>query len=351
MSGSSLDGLDVVYCSITLTPSPDFTILFARTYAYTESERTMLAHWSTRRALATEEEDIRFAEIMAGYIQQFIRTHNIVRIDAIASHGHTTYHQPDLGRTQQIGDPHTMARILQVPVIGQFRQADVDAGGQGAPLVPICDAMFFAGYDACLNIGGIANISYQTTSGRIGFDICGANQLLNHFAQKAGVDFDAFGNIAASGTIHQETLFKLNAEPYLRSAPPKSLDNYTVFQTAITTLENAALPVADALATAVGHIAQQIAQVIRNQPDRRPADAYTLLVSGGGAFNAHLISSIEQYAGIHIRIPEENIINYKEALAMALMGVLFLEGKPNCLPSVTGARTAVCGGVLALPTK
>lgn len=351
MSGSSLDGLDIVYATIQLEPAPKFTILAAETISYASEVLNILQSISKAKEPLDKQTDIWFAEIMAAHILQFMRVHQIVQVDGIASHGHTTIHQPQAGITQQIGCPQTLANMLNLPVIGRFRQLDIDAGGQGAPLVPLCDDLFFSEYDACLNLGGIANISYRTQQGRIGFDICAVNQVLNYFAQQAGFAFDDNGHLAASGIVNQTVLTQLNALPFYQQPAPKSLDNAWAHASVIPLLRDAQLSAADALATATEHIAQQIANTIRNQPDARPIAQYTVLVTGGGAWNGFLIESICRKVGVTLHVPDATIVNYKEALAMALMGVLRIERKPNFLPSVTGARYAVSGGEIALPNK
>ena len=351
MSGSSLDGLDIIYVSIQLDPAPVFRIIAAETIPYADAVFNKLQNINVAHQAVDNQTDIWFAEVMAEHIQQFIRHHQIKEIDCVASHGHTTIHQPSAGITQQIGCPQTMANLLHVPVVGRFRQSDIDAGGQGAPLVPMCDALFFAENDACLNLGGIANISYQTEQGRIGFDICGANQILNYFARLAGHAYDEDGRMAASGVVNEQVLAQLNGLSFYEQAPPKSLDNAWVHAAVIQLLRDAQLSTADALATATAHIAQQIAHVIRKQPGARPFAQYTLFVTGGSAWNGFLIESICRTIGVTVHVPDATIVNYKEALAMALMGVLRIEHKPNFLPSVTGADIAVSGGEIALPIK
>ncbi len=351
MSGSSLDGLDIVYAHIQLEPQPTFRIIAADTFAYTDAELQVLRVVSRTSMHTDDQTDRWYGAISAAYIRRFIQQLGNPSVDLVASHGHTTLHKPALGISQQIGDPQVMADALRLPVIARFRQADVDAGGQGAPLVPLCDQLFFAEYDACLNIGGIANISFETPDGRVGFDICGANQILNFFAEQAGWPYDAEGEMAAAGEKDAALFDQLNAIPFLSASYPKSLDNHFVHRAFIEPLQRAPLMLNDKLATAAHHIAYQIARVIEQQPGRRALADYRLLVTGGGAFNRHLIKLIEEHAGIRIQLPDKIIIQYKEALAMALMGVLRHENRPNFLPSVTGARIAVSGGVIATPGK
>ncbi|HMX03768.1 MAG TPA: anhydro-N-acetylmuramic acid kinase [Chitinophagales bacterium] len=351
MSGSSLDGVDIALCEIKLEAQSSFEIIAAETYKYANQE---ISYIKSLLPVITDDHHAAhtfFAEIFARHITQFLKLFPDRQIDFIALHGHTLLHFPAQGVSLQLGDPQLMANILGIPVIAHFRQADIDAGGQGAPLVPMCDVIFFKQYDACLNLGGIANISFESASGRIGFDVCACNQLLNYCAAMAGLDYDPEGELAAAGMIDQDLLDQLNAVPYLDMPWPKSLDNHFVHRAFIDTIAKSTIPLNDKLATAVEHIAIAIAAVIIAQPERRPLHQYQLLVTGGGAYNTFLIERIAANAGIKITLPGDKIIQYKEALAMALMGALRIQSKPNFLQSVTGAKTAVSGGVIAYPEK
>lgn len=345
MSGSSLDGLDIAYTEIETGAENKFRILHAQTIAYDTSIKKFLQQIDITKQNFQFEENY-FAEITAHAVNQFISDFHIEKIDFIASHGHTIYHYPAEKRTLQIGDGKRISEITQHTVISNFRQADLDAGGQGAPLVPVCDALFFNGYDACLNIGGIANISFEKNNLRIGFDICGANQLLNACAAELNLPFDHAGEIAATGNVNEELLSRLNNNFFFKKQFPKSLDNHFVEMHFTKLLSESEIATADKLATANKHIATQIANCIRQQTTSeqiQPSD-YRLLVTGGGAYNTFLIQTIEKSAGIQIHLPAKEIIEYKEALAICLMGVLRMENKPNFITSVTGAAYAVSGG-------
>lgn len=351
MSGSSLDGVDVALCSLHIGNKPSFVLHAAETFPFTAEELSYIRSLTPDMHADLSDAHRFFAELFARNVRSFQRNHAPVHIDLIASHGHTLFHYPAQGVTCQLGDPQQMANMLGSPVIAHFRQADIDAGGQGAPLVPMCDVMFFQDADACLNLGGIANISFDTDKGRIGFDICACNQLLDHCARMAGLDYDPEGELAAAGTVDAELFSQLGAVPYLQMPWPKSLDNHFVQRAFVETLTRSNALLNDKLATAVEHIASEIAAVIIAQPGRKDLSAYRLLVTGGGAFNTFLINRIAARANIRIELPDSMIIQYKEALAMALMGALRWESRPNFLPSVTGAKTAVSGGVMAVPEK
>lgn len=352
MSGSSLDGLDIAYTIIETGVEIKFKIVHAKTYAYDDAIKNYLRNINISKSDYSEEENY-FAEISATFVNQFIKEYQIQQIDFIASHGHTVYHYPEKKATLQIGDGKVMSQLTKLTVINNFRQKDMDAGGQGAPLVPVCDELFFNYYHACLNIGGIANISFKKNEKRIGFDICGANQILNACAAEVNLEFDKDGEIAGSGKADQELLYQLNSNSYFKMGFPKSLDNQFVRKNFTELILHSGLIMADKLATANFHIAEQIANVIQRQQNTEnisPSN-YKLLVTGGGAKNNFLIQSIEKLASIQIELPSEEIIDFKEALAIALMGVLRMENKPNFLTSVTGAEHAVSGGDIYLYKK
>ncbi len=351
MSGSSLDGLDVACCRINANEDEtyNFEILETATIQYKPGFKQWLMDIHADINKNYSEESIQFGNFCAETINNFIRDFQIHHVDFIASHGHTMFHYPEKKITCQIGDGNTIAQRTGINVIYNFRQADVDAGGQGAPLVPIADENFFSGYDACLNIGGIANISVKINDNRIGFDICAANQLLNFCAGEMNLDYDADGNFARQGSIYKPLLDRLNGLHYFKESPPKSLDNNFIKSQLIPMLAENKLSVNDKLATATEHIAIQISYVITKQIHNQllKKEAYKLLVTGGGTYNKYLIERIEKMGNIRIHLPSDDLIQYKEALAICLMGVLRLRNKANFLPSVTGAKYAVCGGEVA----
>lgn len=346
MSGSSLDGLDIAYCRIETGEEYFFQILFAETVSYPEELKSLLNN-TTQHSTNWQEADNVFGNFCGDAVQSFIQKYQIHIIDFIASHGHTIAHAPEKKFSLQIGNAALISQKTSLPVIYDFRNADIQAGGQGAPLVPICDALLFPHYNVCLNIGGIANISFDVNAQHIGYDICAANQLLNHIAHQLNKPFDMNGEIAASGKVNAELLLLLNSDTYFAKPYPKSLDNGYVRNKFIHLLDTNKLSPADKCATAAEHIAIQIADNI-SKINRTHSEIH-LLITGGGAFNKYLINRITALTGMHITLPDDTTIQYKEALAMALMGVLRMQDRPNFIPSVTGARFAVCGGKIYLP--
>ena len=347
MSGSSLDGLDLAYCKFTLTDTWSFELI--------HSKNAELGIWEDllRTAKNLKEEELQklnldFAAFLAKKVQEFINDFQLTVIDALVSHGHTIYHYPEQGITLQLGDGQTLARLLGLKVINNLRQADIALGGQGAPIVPIGDLHLFKNYAICLNIGGIANLSIKTKDGLFAFDICTANQVLNHYANKIGLPYDDGGRIARSGMINVELLHHLNALDFYQISGPKSLDNaYT--KTLIELIDNAEASLENVLATYVEHIAYQISKDVRNLADRydlQLSEKVQVLVTGGGAFNRFLIERIQHSLPITIVVPENEIVNFKEAIVMAFIGVLKLRNETNVLASVTGARQDTsCGEI------
>jgi len=262
---------------------------------------------------------------------EFIVENTLDNVDFVASHGHTVFHNPAQGITLQIGDGKTINEITKLDVICDFRTPDVKLGGQGAPLVPIGDRLLFSDYSYCLNLGGFSNISYEYKGERIAFDICPVNIVLNYYANKAGVPYDKDGNIAQNGKIDIKLLNALNSISYYSAAIPKSLGFEFVEKEILPLIEKRQLPIEDVLRTFIAHICVQISACLDGNEKSK------VLITGGGAFNIFLMNELSKFTKNEIVIPSDEIVNYKEALIFALLGVLRSENEVNCLRSVTGA--------------
>jgi anhydro-N-acetylmuramic acid kinase len=268
---------------------------------------------------------------------------------AVASHGYTVFHQPEQKLNYQIGCGQSIANVVRLPVVADFRTADILQGGQGAPLVPLGDHYLYAEYDFCLNLGGIANISFLKNNIRLAFDICPFNQVLNFFAEKLGAPYDDKGSWASQGEINKELLMQMNSLDFYSKKGVKSLGREWVDQEFLRFFGEG-MDEKDALATSLVHFAMQIGQVIiENAPLERKAN---VLVTGGGAFNdyfIHLLQNLLEETG-SIVLPGRQEIESKEAVIFAFLGLLRILKKSNSLASVTGARKDVCGGVVFLPS-
>ena len=256
--------------------------------------------------------------------------------------------------TAQLGDGSAIAATTRLPVVSDLRAMDIAFGGQGAPIVPIGEKLLLGEYDFFLNIGGIANISFNpgpsSASGYIAFDICAANRVLNMLAAGAGKEYDDEGKMAAAGTINYALLEKLNALDYYRQPYPKSLANDFGTDSVYPIVRNPDIGTQDALRTYTEHIVIQIKNAIVSLRDREPETGnQKLLSTGGGAFNTFLIERLKdtlKELNIEVVIPDRKLVKYKEALIMALIGVLRWREKTNVLASVTGAKNDSVGGAM-----
>ncbi len=211
-------------------------------------------------------------------------------------------------------------------------------GGNGAPLVPIGDELLFSQYDACLNLGGFSNISLQKNHQRIAFDISPVNVVLNYFAEKLGKNYDENGDFARNGAINFKILEELNALTFYQKPAPKSLGVEFVNSEIFPLLKDE-IP-ENIIATFTEHIAEQIAKVFNDNHLK------TVLVTGGGTFNTYLLEKIREKSQTELIVPDENIINFKEALIFAFMGVLRVRNEVNVLCSATGSSENHCSGIL-----
>ncbi|MDR2223924.1 MAG: anhydro-N-acetylmuramic acid kinase [Flavobacteriaceae bacterium] len=335
MSGTSLDGIDMAYIRFEYDGVKwNFKILNAQTVAYSKEWKRLLQGAINLNRKELEAFDERYTTYLAHIISNFIAEYKLIEIDAICSHGHTIFHKPELGYTLQIGNLGILADLLQQRVVCDFRVQDVLLGGQGAPLVPIGDRLLFSTYDACLNLGGFANVSFENKLGyRIAYDICPVNVLLNAEAYRLGKEYDDKGKWAAEGKICDDLLNELNSLSYYGMLPPKSLGIEFVQSFVHPLVMKYNLSPKDALATYVEHIAMQIGQGIPLQESSR------ILVTGGGAFNDYLLSRIQFYGNNkYFETTERLIVEFKEALIFGFLGVLKLRDEVNVLASVTGAK-------------
>lgn len=340
MSGTSLDGLDICLVEFEKDNSVwQFKILKAETIPYSTAWENKLRnsiHLSSEELLALNSE---YGFYLGETVKNFITKHNITNINVIASHGHTVFHQPSKKFTLQIGDGRAIKIVTELPVIYDFRSQDVLLGGNGAPLVPIGDEILFSEYDACLNLGGFSNISLKLNNQRIAFDICPVNIILNKLSEKFNKKFDENGDLARKGNINNSLLEKLNALDFYTLAHPKSLGIEWCNQNIYPLF--AEIDPLDIIATVTEHAAIQISNIF-NQFKLKNA-----LLTGGGTFNTYLIEKIKTKTSTEIIIPEKKIINFKEALIFAFMGVLRLNNEINVLSSATGSSQDHSSGIIA----
>ena len=341
MSGTSLDGIDLAHIHFSTADSKwSFQILENETVPYS-------ADWLNKLQTAVDFSEAQLIQLNSDYtillanvIDTFIKKHKIKNLDAICSHGHTILHQPQNGFTLQIGNLPQIATLLNQKVVCDFRVQDVQLGGQGAPLVPIGDRILFSEYEYCLNLGGFSNVSFEQNGNRIAFDIAPVNTVLNFYANTLGFDYDDKGKISRSGKVNSELLTHLNALDYYKKSFPKSLGFEFVKETVLPLIENHNIPTEDKMHTFTEHVAIQTTLALPNKTGK-------LLATGGGTYNDFLIERMQFHLPqLDIIIPDAKILEFKEALIFALLGVLKLRNEINVLSSVTGAKEDHSSGII-----
>ena len=342
MSGTSLDGIDLAHVSFSFSEGWTYKIITAETVPYPEDWQKILSE-----AVLFNEDQLKrlnenYTQFLSAVISGFLSKNRIFEPDAICSHGHTIKHEPESGFTLQIGNLPKLALNLGHTVVCDFRVQDVELGGQGAPLVPVGDEFLFSEYDYCLNLGGFANISTKPNGERLAYDICAVNTVLNFLAKKIGLPYDKDGQVAASGDLIEELLEDLEKIPFYGLRPPKSLGIEWVNKYIFPLFERYD-SVPSLIRTYTEHAAEEIVNEFRDSSEEK------VLVTGGGAYNTFLIKEIQRRTKTQLIIPSAEIVNFKEAVVFAFLGVLKLRGKINVFSSVTGASRDHSSGVIFTP--
>jgi anhydro-N-acetylmuramic acid kinase len=353
MSGSSLDGLDIAFVQLQENGGKwSYEILKADCFEYDRTWIEKLKDATNLSALNYQLLHTEYGHYLGRLVNLFIEKNNLHhQVNLVSSHGHTTFHVPEKLMTGQLGNGAAIAAEMQLPVVTDLRAMDVAFGGQGAPIVPIGEKLLLGNYTYFLNLGGIANIAVHANDTVIAFDVCAANRVLNMLAAEKGVPYDDDGKLAAAGTMNTQLLDTLNELDYYKRPYPKSLANDFGMETVFSIIKKAGLSTEDSIRTYVEHIVLQIKNAILNC--RQSIVHGQLLVTGGGAFNSFLVKRLKEVLheiNIEVVVPEENLIKYKEALIMALMGTLRWREEYNVLSSVTGAKRNSIGGALWLGT-
>ena len=351
MSGSSLDGLDIAFVEFEeIGRKWNYQIIAADCKKYSEEWTAKLKNATTLSAYDYLLLHSEYGRYIGEQVNQFIDENNLHhKVQLIASHGHTTFHAPHLGMTAQLGDGAAIAAATQVNVVSDLRAVDVAFGGQGAPIVPIGEKLLFNDYSFSLNIGGIANLSYNAKGSYIAFDVCAANRVLNMLAQTAGKTFDEGGAIAASGKVFTPLLTRLNRLPYYTLPFPKSLANSFGTDEIYPVINGFDISTADKLRTYVEHIAMQIGYAVQKAAKGSDIMNSRLLATGGGSLNTFLVQRLKQSLqpfNIEVVVPDETLVNYKEALVMALIGVLRWREEYTVIDTVSGASRSSIGGAV-----
>jgi len=349
MSGSSLDGLDICYVRFQRQGANfNYEILHADCIAYSDDFKQQLRNAPALTAIQFAQLHSSVGKYFGQLTATFIQQHSITQLDFICSHGQTIFHQPNLGFTTQIGCGAHIAAQTGSKVICDLRTSDVAYGGQGAPIVPVAEHFLFPDHKIFLNIGGIANIAFHSSESRsvVAFDVCAANTILNYLANQKNLSYDKNGEIARNGTVIASLLDELNHIVFCQQPAPKSLGSEHIYADWIPLLDRYDHCIEDKLATAVEHIAMQVGNQMTSEITNMTSE---MLITGGGALNTFLVERIQQHTSLKVVVPDLLTVQYKEALAMAFIGLLRMVEIPNCLSSVSGASKDVIGGAVYLP--
>jgi len=360
MSGTSADGLSVAYCEIK---GRSLKVLKFANYAYPAALQARIIAAKDMRAPELSALNSGLGRLWADMVRKFCRDKGVPlkSLDVIGSHGQTVWHAPGKkGHTLQIGDPAFLAEETGVPVVSDFRPADMAAGGEGAPLVPFMDEYLYGGGApvALQNIGGVGNIAFAGKGIKtFGFDTGPGNSLMDTaVCELSGgkLSYDRNGAWAAAGEPDMEKVRVLLKAPFFRRRPPKSLDR-SEYTLAFIRKNFGAMSGRrrshDLLATLNAFTAASIALAFR---DHAPRGTRELIVAGGGALNPVLMDNLAALLlplGARVRSCAELGLHplAKEPACFALLAALALRGRMNHCPSATGARSARVLGRVSAP--
>ena len=344
MSGTSLDGLDLCLANYMLNNQQwEFEILAAQTLPYSDYWKQQLINCETNSGEELIKSHFEYGEYLGKTALNFIKSTN-EHVDFISSHGHTIFHQIEKKITFQLGSGAALAAHSKHKVIADFRSQDVTLGGQGAPLVPVGDLGLFPKYDSCINLGGICNFSYQSHDKVLAYDIAPCNMVLNYLMQRHfDKEYDVGGEISKSGKIDQALLNQLNKIEFYHQNPPKSLGREWVFEQVIPLLDASQITPQDKLCSFTNHIAIQISEAIKKE-----TSINKILITGGGSKNIFLIELLKNL-DLNIEVPNEQLIDYKEALIFGYLGIKRLREETNIFNTVTGSSKNTSSGSIYLP--
>ncbi len=337
MSGSSLDGLDLVLVDFVCKENWTYEILDTQCLEFTSELRSKLKLVSTSNIHGFVKADIELGQFIGASILKHY-SKELVDLDLICSHGHTALHNPSEGFTLQIGNGSQIAAITGKPVICDLRSVDIALGGQGAPIVPMGERYLFPEFNTFLNIGGICNISRHLANSVEAFDIGPGNTLLNEVVKDTGRTYDKGGELARIGHVLPDLLDEMNNWQFYKKEAPKSLSTEELLAYFLPLFDRYS-SIEDKLRTIVEHIALNVSLQDEHSKEKG-------LVTGGGAHNEFLIERISTLSKVDWQVPAASIVDYKEAIIIAFLGILRWRNENNVLSSVTGASRDSIGGAL-----
>ena len=345
MSGASLEGLDIAFVEFHESSGNwNFEVKAVDTFPYTKEWIDLLSGASQLTALDYQLLHSRYGHFIGDIVNRFIDTNHLHhQIQLVASHGHTVFHVPSQKTTSQLGDGAAIAAQTGINTVSDFRAMDVARGGHGAPIVLVGERYLFPGYSLFLHLGAVANISGNNENKHFSFDVCPGNSVLNILASEA----DAKVRLSDEGTVDEKLLSMLNDLEYYRLPYPKTLSADFGTDVVYTLIKNKKIRSHDALRTYTEHVSMQIENAIQLAGVKGKGSR--VLLTGPGAHNhslVHRISSLLINLEIETVVPDINIVDYKEAIIMALIGILRWREEANTFGSVTGASSDSIGGAV-----
>ena len=336
MSGSSLDGLDVVLVNFKMNEHGDldWRIVGSEIFDIPENLKQKLKKSECLSLKDFFELDVEYGKFIGEKVMSFLHPFSDLRVGGIGLHGHTVFHEPKDGYSIQLGNPNHIFASTNIPVIYDFRQLDIAFEGQGAPLVPCAEFQLFNEYDGFINLGGIINVSKIEAGNPVGKDIGAFNQVLNYFANKLGYAFDNNGEISKSGKVNEKVIKCLKEDPFYAKKGPKSLSNQFVKENVISTLEGLTLPPEDIMKSFLKYTSELVKEGFNG--------CENILVTGGGAKNKTFLNFLDN----RFKVVDNDVTEFKEAIIFAWLAYQKQQGKVNVLKSVTGGKANLCSGTI-----
>lgn len=356
MSGSSLDGLDIIYVVFHVAPNGSwrYSIKHTMCQPYPVYWLDKLRHAVSMNALEYQLLHTEYGRYLGDFVEFFLNENKLQgQVDLVACHGHTVFHLPAQLTTCQLGDGAAVAAVTGIQTVSDFRSVDVALEGQGSPFSLAAERKLFGTeYQYFLNIGGMACLTYVGKGNDSSFavDICPANQLLNLLAEQDGKSFDSEGEMAASGTTNIRLLKDLDGFDYYKKPFPKSLNVDFGPEILYPLIRARDLSTRDAMRTLVEHICNQVAvivEAVKRRLGNSAPEECKMLVTGGGARNTFLVKRLTETLkplGISVVVPTDQLVKFKEALMTAVLAVLRVRGETNFFSKVSGAKRDSVGG-------
>lgn len=338
MSGSSLDGIDLVSVHFQTDDKLEWSIVRTETVAIPNAISTRLSSIVNQTAFEIAEIESLYTKFISNAINDFVKKLDEPPVCA-SVHGHTVLHLPEIQTSWQLLNGGMCAALTGLDIFCDFRNTDMSYGGQGTPMAVIADRDLFPGYDYYINMGGIVNISYRNNEQWMAYDIAPCNQVSNFYAQQKGLEFDEDGQLAKQGSVDGDLLESLLNDAFIQLEPPKSIDNSWIKDYWIPAIDKHNLKIEDILQTYNRFVIEVIQRQLTSKMGK-------ILITGGGAKNKYFMDLFQSEIGDGFCIETESyeIVDYKESVLMAYLAYLRMNNSINFIGNATGASHDVVGG-------